>query len=129
MNYAKIDELIERYPNLEAADVSVRAEILLTDASAIIQMEGGKKPEDLSEVEVAVYRSVCCDMVNSVLTQPESGDVSQISTTAGSFTESFSFRSQPGVLRMTIPQRKLLGLSSMKIGSIKPAREGKDDER
>ena len=117
MIYATIEDYKARYGDLPEADVP-RVEILLADASAIIQMEGGLT--ELTEVQETVYRSVCCDMVHSVMTQPEFGDVSQMSKTAGAFTESFSFRSQPGVLRMTIPQRKLLGLSSMKIGSIKP---------
>ena len=117
MIYATITDLEARYGELVTAEAE-RAEILLADASAIIQQEGGKT--DLTEVEEAVYRSVTCEMVHNVLSQPELGDISQRTQTAGPFTESFSFRTQPGVLRLTILQRKLLGLTKMKIGAIPP---------
>ena len=121
--YATVDEYILRYGELTVDEAS-KVEMLLSDASAIVQVEGGKT-EELTEPEKAVYRGVVCDMVNSFVTQENWGDVSQRTQTAGSFTESISFRTPPGTLRLTIPQRKLLGLSSMVIGSIPPTYEGR----
>ena len=115
--YATVQDMEARYGEMDAAEAR-KAEILLSDASAIVQMEGGKT--ELTDVEAVAYKAVVCEMVHSVMTQPEYGDISQHSKTAGSFTESFSFRSPPGSLRLTIPQRKLLGLKKMKIGSIAP---------
>jgi len=126
MTYATVQDLIVLYPNMESEDAE-RLEALLSSASAIIQMEGGKT-EDLTEVEASVYKGVASDMVYSFVTQENWGDVSQRTQTAGSFTESFSFRTPPGALRLTIPQRKLLGLNRMVIGSIPPMRHGDKHE-
>ena len=120
MTYATVDDLILRYGELNEEEAK-QAETLLSDASAIVLMEGGKTPEDLNDIERDVYRGVVCGMVNSFMTQENWGDVSQRTQTAGSFTESFSFRTPPGALRLTIPQRKLLKLNGMVIVSIKRA--------
>lgn len=112
--YAKIDDYKDRYTIADENQIGR----LLEDASAIIQIEGGKDT-DLSEVEVSVYRGVVIDMVHNFVAQPDiSGDISQHTQTAGAFSESYSFNTPPGVLRLTIPQRKLLGLNSMKVGAI-----------
>ena len=116
MTYATIDDLLRRYGELAAADVP-KAEVLLDDASAIVQMEGGKA-EGLTEVEASVYKGVVCDMVNAFMTQKNWGDVSQHTQSAGPFAETFSFRTPPGALRLTIPQRKLLGLNKMTVGTM-----------
>ena len=121
MTYATVQDLILRYPETESVEAS-KLEVLLEDAFALIRFEGGKA-EDLTDDEKSVYKGVCCDMVNAFVTQESIGDVSQQSITAGPFTQSTSFRTPPGALRVTMLQRKLLGLSAMVIGSI-PANYG-----
>ena len=116
MTYATVAELVLLYPSMNNEDAE-RLEELLAKASSIIRLEGGKA-EDLTDDEKNVYSGVCCDMVFSFVTQDNLGDVSQQSITAGSFTQSTSYRTPPGALRLTIPQRKLLGLNAQVIGSI-----------
>jgi len=117
MVYATVDDLVARYGELTEAEAA-RAEILLADASAAIQLAGGLT--ELSEVQATVYRTVTCEIAHGAMTQQEYGDVSQHTQTAGSFTESFSFRSQPGLCKPNINQLKRLGLRGMRIGSIRP---------
>ena len=115
MTYATVADLVLLYPDMENEDAG-RLEQILAKASSIIRLEGGKT--ELTEDEQNVYSGICCDMVYSFVTQDNKGDVSQLSVTAGSMTESLSFRTPPGALRLTIPQRKLLGLNAQVISSI-----------
>jgi len=118
--YATPEDLIDRYGEM-TEDEQKRAEILLTDASAIILAAGGLK--EPKEADDAAYRAVCCAMVHRVMISPSwlALGVTQRSQTSGPFTESMSFNNPNGDLYLTKAERKTLGLGGSVIGSIAPA--------
>lgn len=122
MNYATIEDYELRYGTLSGDDKK-KVEILLSDSTAIILANGGKKePTDNKQAYVAVS----CAMVHRVVISPSWGSlgVTQHSQTAGSFTESYSFGNPNGDLYLTKSEKRTLGLTSMKIGTIAPLSRG-----
>lgn len=117
-SYATLTDYELRYGDVKADD-EPRIETLLSDATSMILANGGDS-EPQEEFKNA-YTLVCCAMAHRVVTSPAwaVGGVTQHTQTAGSFSESYSFGNPNGDLFLTKNERKTLGLSSQKLGSIR----------
>lgn len=112
MAYATVDDLSKRWRPIKPDEVE-RATTLLEDASMLIDSEmayAGKaiNPED--EYQLSVARIVCCSIVKRVLASSFDGDYTQISKTAGSFSEQFTFANPSGDMYLTAREYRMLGI-------------------
>lgn len=129
MSFATVEDYKKRY-NANCDDA--RIEVQLEDASNMLT----SAYEDYfctpyQEGEHAHFDdnacAVCCGMVARALSAPDNlFGVSQHSETVGSFTQSVSFRSDSGELYFTKADKRRLGLSGARIGSVH-ARSALDD--
>lgn len=112
MAFATVDDLSKRWPSLSPGDHD-RATTLLEDASLLIEAEYRRAgividPED--EFSVSARKIVCCSIVKRVMASSVDGDYTQMSQTAGSFTEQFTFANPSGDMYLTAREYKMLGI-------------------
>lgn len=108
MAYATVKELEERWRDLSETEKG-KAAVLLEDAAAILDSELGRcglEPEGLS----GELRYVSCQMVRRAMASPIEGDVTNLSRTAGSFSESLTLANPSGDMYLTSNERRLLGV-------------------
>lgn len=131
MAFATIDDLASRWRALQPNEQH-RAASLLDDAAVLITAEfkrAGKSIDNDDEFLMSALKIVSCSMVKRVLASSGSsvsgvdGDFTQISKTAGSFNEQFTFANPSGDMYMTDREYKMIGLSKniSKIGFLEPA--------
>lgn len=117
MAYATIDDLETRWRPLSEAEQE-RAEVLLEDASvyldALVTIDGTEEQE-------AILERVSCSMVQRVMSADvDTFGLSQTSMTAGSYTQSMTFANPSGDFYLTGFEKRLLGIASAKLGTIRP---------
>lgn len=86
---------------------------------------------DSSDYEQSeLLKMVCCDMVIRAMsaTAADAFGVSQTSMTAGPYTQSFSYSNPSGDMYLTKLEKRLLGISTGYIGSIRPMMKGEHDD-
>lgn len=132
MAFATVDDLSKRWPSLSPSDYE-RAETLLEDASLLIEAEYRRAKVDIDEEDefaVSARRIVCCSIVKRVMASGVDGDYTQMSQTAGSFTEQYTFANPSGDMYLTAREYKMLGIpqSSSAICQIAPKLSGDPDE-
>lgn len=128
MAFATPDDLSSRWRQLSPSETD-RAEALLDDAAIYLEAEFRRcdktiDPED--EFLLSALKIVSCSMVKRVLASSGTtalgidGDFTQLSKTAGSFTEQYTFANPSGDMYITAREYKLLGIpqNTRKIGQV-----------
>lgn len=117
MAYATLADLEARYgPVVDQR----RATVLLDDAATMLD---GLVAVDTSDAhQMDALKMVSCAMVNRSLlaSSSDSFGVSQASYTMGPFTESATYANPSGDMYLTASERRLLGVGSVTIESIRP---------
>ena len=118
MAYATIADVEARWRTL-SADEQTRAEALLSDASLMLSELVEVDEEDDEQAEL--LKVVCCNMVIRAMsaTALDTFGVSQASVTAGPYTQSYSYSNPSGDMYLTKFEKRLLGVSTSYIGSIR----------
>jgi hypothetical protein len=116
--YATVDDLMKRWRSL-TEDEQDKAAVLLDDATAMIAAECKKArahpPEGLLKI-------VCVDMAKRAMSSPvDDIPASNVQQTAGPYSASVTFANPMGDMYLTKANRKLLGFSRQRIGTIPPA--------
>lgn len=122
--FATVEDLERRWRALTPSETD-RAEVLLKDASAFLMAEFEKcgRAIDLEdELLVTNLRVVCCAMVKRMLASSVDAEVTQMSQTAGPFTEQFTFANPTNDLYLRDQERRILGITKhhLKMGFIMP---------
>ena len=119
MGYAEVSDLEARWRPLTDEEAA-RASALLDDASALIDAYGQVDPSDPDTGRALT--AVVCAMVQRAMSSAatDAYGVTQQSMTAGPYTQSWSYSNPTGDLYMTKAEKKMLGLASGYIGSIRP---------
>ena len=118
MAYATIADVEARWRTL-SADEQTRADALLSDASLMLAELVDVDEEDDEQAEL--LKVVCCNMVIRAMsaTSLDTFGVSQASVTAGPYTQSYSYSNPSGDMYLTKFEKRLLGVSTSYIGSIR----------
>ena len=128
--FATASDLISRWRDLSLAEQS-RADVLLMDATAFLTSELNRcgvtinvDPESTAydELQAANLKVVCCSIVKRAIANNTDGDYKQMSTTAGSFNEQFTFNNPSGDMYLTSTERNILNIPKrrLRIGSVQP---------
>ena len=127
MAFADVSDLESRWREL-STDEEARANVLLDDASAMLSALVEVDSSDAGQAEL--LKIVCCDMVIRAMsaTAADTFGVSQTSMTAGPYTQSFSYSNPSGDMYLTKLEKRLLGISTSYIGSIRPMMNGEHDD-
>lgn len=123
MAFADVSDLESRWRELSTEE-EARANVLLGDASAILSALVTVDNSDYEQSEL--LKMVCCDMVIRAMsaTASDAFGVSQTSMTAGPYTQSFSYSNPSGDMYLTRLEKRLLGITTGYIGSIRPMMKG-----
>lgn len=114
MAYATVSDVEARWRDLDQRE-EARAAVLLDDAAAMLD----KLVSVTGDAEqAAILKMVSCDMVIRAMGATQAG-LSQSSMTAGPYTQSWTYSNPSGDMYLTKTERKLLGISSGYIGSIR----------
>lgn len=120
--FATEDDLLVRCPDLDGMQGG-RGAALLADAAAFIasrMKRAGVAIDADDEVQAANLKSVCVSMARRAASREGIlAGTSQMTTTAGPYSETLAFSNPQGDLYMTSAERALLGLDRMRIGSMR----------
>lgn len=127
MAFADVSDLESRWREL-STDEAARATVLLDDASAMLSALVEVDSSDAGQAEL--LKMVCCDMVIRAMsaTAADTFGVSQTSMTAGPYTQSFSYSNPSGDMYLTKLEKRLLGITTSYIGTIRPMMAGEHDD-
>lgn len=127
MAFADVSDLESRWRELSTEE-EARANVLLGDASAILSALVTVDNSDYEQSEL--LKMVCCDMVIRAMsaTAADAFGVSQTSMTAGPYTQSFSYSNPSGDMYLTRLEKRLLGITTGYIDSIRPMMKGEHDD-
>lgn len=127
MAFADVSDLESRWRELSTEE-EARANVLLGDASAMLSALVKVDSSDYEQSEL--LKMVCCDMVIRAMsaTASDAFGVSQTSMTAGPYTQSFSYSNPSGDMYLTKLEKRLLGITTGYIGSIRPMMAGEHDD-
>ena len=119
MAYADVSDLEARWRELNEAE-QARAEVLLADASAVLDSLVDVDETDTEQLEIC--KIVVCNMVqrSMVASEADAYGITQQSMTAGVYTQSVTYSNPSGDFYLTKMERKMLGISNGYIGSIRP---------
>lgn len=119
MAFADVSDIEARWRTL-TVDEKARAAVLIEDASAVLSKLVAVDPND--EQQDALLKTVCCNMVIRAMSATESDmfGVSQSSMTAGPYSQSMNYANPSGDMYLTKMEKRLLGVTSGYIGSIRP---------
>lgn len=116
--FATVDDLEARWRPLTSAEQD-RAEVLLDDAA--VYLSTFVTVDDSDQAQADVLKVVSCSMVQRVMSSDvDTFGVSQASMTAGSYTQSMTFANPSGDFYLTAMEKRLLGIASSKLGTIRP---------
>lgn len=129
MAYATVEDLATRWKPLSPGEAA-RAEILLEDASLFIEAEYKRvnRTIDDDEFSAGARRIVCCSIVKRVMASTVDGDYSQMSRTAGSFNEQYTFANPSGDMYMTAREYRILGIPQVASGICQVRPKLRDDD-
>ena len=127
MAFADVSDLESRWRELSTEE-EARANVLLGDASAMLSALVEVDSSDYEQSQL--LKMVCCDMVIRAMsaTAADAFGVSQTSMTAGPYTQSFSYSNPSGDMYLTRLEKRLLGITTGYIGSIRPMMKGEHDD-
>lgn len=126
MAFALVSDIESRWRDL-STDEETRATVLIDDASAML--ESLVTVDETDTKQAALLKTVCCSMVirSMSATQSDVFGVSQATMTAGPYTQSQTYSNPTGDMYLTKLEKRLLGITSGYIGSIR-AKIGDSDD-
>lgn len=127
MAYAEVSDIETRWRDL-STDEEARATALLDDASAMLAELVDIRDGDEEQLEL--LKIVCCNMVIRAMSASEydAFGASQMSMTAGPYTQQFTYANPSGDMYLTKMEKRLLGITSSYITSIRPMMRGDHDD-
>lgn len=127
MAYAEVSDIETRWRDL-STDEEARATALIDDASAMLAELVDIRDGD--EQQLALLKIVCCNMVIRAMSASEydAFGASQMSMTAGPYTQQFTYANPSGDMYLTKMEKRLLGVTSSYIRSIRPMMRGDHDD-
>lgn len=119
MAYAEVSDIESRWREL-STDEQSRASVLIDDASAMLTALVDVDTDD--DEQAQLLKQVCCSMVIRAMsaTEADAFGASQMSMTAGPYTQSWNYANPSGDMYLTRLEKRLLGITSGYIGSIRP---------
>ena len=119
MAYATVSDIESRWRAL-SQDEQSRASVLIDDASAMLTALVNVDSDD--QEQAYLLKQVCCSMVIRAMsaTEADSFGASQMSMTAGPYSQSWSYSNPTGDMYLTKLEKRLLGITSGYIGTIEP---------
>ena len=127
MAFADVTDLEARWRDL-SEDEEAKAAVLLGDASAMLETLVTVNSDDENQAEM--LKIVCCNMVQRSMSSTDSDlyGVTQQSMSAVGFSQSMSYSNPTGDMYLTRYEKRLLGINSGYIGSIRPMMAGEHDD-
>lgn len=127
MAYAEVSDIELRWHELDSDEQS-RAAVLIDDASAMLDALVNVDTSDDEQLEL--LKMVCCNMVIRAMSASEADSygASNMSMTAGVYTQSWTYSNPTGDMYLTKMEKRLLGISSAYISSIRPMLAGEHDD-
>jgi hypothetical protein len=127
MAYAEVSDIELRWHELDIDEQS-RAAVLIDDASAMLDALVNVDTSDDEQLEL--LKMVCCNMVIRALsaTTSDAFGVSNASMTAGAYSQSWTYANPSGDMYLTKLEKRLLGVTSSYIGTIRPMMRGEHDD-
>lgn len=127
MAYAEVTDIEARWRTLDSAEQN-RAAALLDDASAMLDSMVCVDSSDTQQAEL--LRIVCCNMVIRAMAASESDafGASNMSMTAGVYTQNWTYVNPSGDMYLTKMEKRLLGITTSYIGTIRPMMAGEHDD-
>lgn len=119
MAFAEVSDIESRWRELSTEEQS-RASVLIDDASAMLTALVDVDTDD--DEQAQLLKQVCCSMVIRAMsaTEADAFGASQMSMTAGPYTQSWNYANPSGDMYLTRLEKRLLGITSGYIGSIRP---------
>lgn len=127
MGFAEVSDIEARWRELSTSEES-RANVLIDDASAML---AGLVDVDVADTrQLELLKIVCCNMVIRAMsaTESDSYGASNMSMTAGPYTQSWTYSNPTGDMYLTRQEKRLLGIASSVIGTIRPMMAGDHDD-
>lgn len=123
MAFAQIADIEARWRDL-STDEEPRAEALIGDASAMLSALVDVDESDTDQADL--LKTVCCNMVirSMSATASDAFGVSQATITAGPYSQSFGYANPSGDMYLTKLEKRLLGITTSYIGTIRPMMRG-----
>ena len=126
MAFADVHDIEARIGVLSAADEE-RAATLLDDAAAILSALVSVDPDDDEQAEL--LKTISCNMVIRSMSAPaDTFGVQSASMTAGAYSQTWQYANPSGDMYLTKLEKRLLGISSSYIGTIRPMMAGEHDD-
>ena len=119
MAYATVSDIESRWRAL-SQDEQSRASVLIDDASAMLTALVEIDTDDTEQAQL--LKQVCCSMVIRAMSATEADmfGVSQSTITAGPYSQTSNYANPSGDMYLTKLEKRLLGITSGYIGSIRP---------
>lgn len=123
MAFASVSDIETRWRVL-SEDEQARAAVLIDDAGAMLAALVIVNEDDEEQAEL--LKMVCCNMVirSMSATASDAFGVSQATITAGPYTQSFGYSNPSGDMYLTKLEKRLLGITTSYIGTIRPMMAG-----
>lgn len=120
MAYATVSDIESRIERALSQDEQSRASVLIDDASAMLTALVNVDSDDQEQAQL--LKQVCCSMVIRAMsaTEADAFGASQMSMTAGPYSQSWSYSNPTGDMYLTKLEKRLLGITSGYIGTIEP---------
>lgn len=127
MAFADVSDIESRWREL-STDEEARATTLIDDASAMLSALVAVDETDEEQAEL--LKVVCCNMVIRAMSASEHDafGASQMTMTAGPYSQQWTYTNPTGDLFVTKMEKRLLGISTSYIGTIRPMMAGEHDD-
>ena len=119
MAFADVSDIENRWREL-TTDEQDRASVLIDDASAMLAAQVEIDAADTAQIEL--LKIVTCSMVIRAMsaTEADSYGANSMTMTAGPYSQSWNYSNPTGDMYLTKYEKKLLGITSGYIGTIRP---------
>lgn len=123
MAFATVSDIASRWRTLDS-DEQALATTLLDDAAAMLSARVLVDISDSQQLDL--LKIVSCNMVIRAMsaTQADNYGASQMSMTAGSYTQSWTYANPSGDMYLTKQEKIMLGIGAGYIGTIRPKIHG-----
>lgn len=123
MVFADVSDIEARWRILTDAEQE-RASTLVDDASAMLSAQVDIDAANAEQMRL--LKTVCCSMVIRAMsaTEADSFGANSMTMTAGPYTQSWSYSNPTGDMYITKSEKRLLGITSSYIGTIRPMMAG-----
>ena len=120
MAFAEVSDIEARWREL-STDEKARAGTLIDDASAMLSTL-----VDVDTANADMLRTVCSNMVIRAMSASgmDSFGASQSTITAGPYSQTFNYANPSGDMYITKMEKRLLGITTGYIGTIRPMMAG-----